>query len=558
MKKKKSPVGAVLALALLVAVAGAVTFAVTRFTGTKEMMDGGRYFNMSEENDIGLVVDQVVSDIPAKVIDGKIYLPYETTADAVNGSFFVSGDGTTLIVTTPADKIMLPVSDTSSDARSFDGGVYIALDLVREYTDMDYEEYEEPQRLVINTVREYNATRVTKEKAAIRYQAGIKSPILRLADDGERLRLVDEEDTEVDGWTHIITSDGYRGYISDDSVEGTSETVTVTREDRGLVYTHKLLDKKINMAFHQTTSHAANNALAETLTNVTGINVIAPTWFFLDSEEGDMTEISNKSYVETAHGAGLLVWGVLNDFDGQVNSSESTLAALSSETAREKMIRTAVDAILDVRADGICLDIEKISDECAPYFLEFVREMSAECRKNDLYLSVCDYVPRYTKSLNRKEQARVCDYVICMCYDEHVSGSEEAGSVSSLPFVESGIRDTLLEVPAEQTVIAIPFFTRLWKTVSPGIPTANAMGMLEAENWIRSNNLSTVWDDECAQEYVEMNSGDTRYQMWLENNASLEEKLKLIRAADCAGVAEWKLGLEKADVWNLITEYLVD
>ena len=558
MKKKKSPVGAVLVLALLVAVAGAVTFAVTRFTGTKEMMDGRRYFNMSEENDIGLVVDQVVSDVPAKVIDGKIYLPYETTANAINGSFFVSGDGMTLIVTTPVDKNMLPVSDTSSDARSLDGSVYIALDLVGEYTDMDCEEYEEPQRLVINTVREYNATRVTKEKAAIRYQADIKSPILRLADDGERLRLVDEEDTEVDGWTHIITSDGYRGYISDDSVDGTSETVTVTREDRGLVYTHKLLDKKINMAFHQTTSHAANNVLAETLTNVTGINVIAPTWFFLDSEEGDMTEISNKSYVETAHGAGLLVWGVLNDFDGQVNSSESTLAALSSEAAREKMIRTAVDAILDVNADGICLDIEKISDECAPYFLEFVREMSAECRKNDLYLSVCDYVPRYTKSLNRKEQARVCDYVICMCYDEHVSGSEEAGSVSSLPFVESGIRDTLLEVPAEQTVIAIPFFTRLWKTVSPGIPTANAMGMLEAENWIRSNNLSTVWDDECAQEYVEMNSGDTRYQMWLENNASLEEKLKLIRAADCAGVAEWKLGLEKADVWNLITEYLVD
>jgi spore germination protein YaaH len=271
-----------------------------------------------------------------------------------------------------------------------------------------------------------------------------------------------------------------------------------------------------------------------------------------------MTEISNKSYVETAHGAGLLVWGVLNDFDGQVNSSESTLAALSSEAAREKMIRTSVDAILDVNADGICLDIEKISDECAPYFLEFVREMSAECRKNDLYLSVCDYVPRYTKSLNRKEQARVCDYVICMCYDEHINGSEEAGSVASLPFVESGIRDTLLEVPAEQTVIAIPFFTRLWKTVSPGIPTASAMGMLEAEKWIRSNNLSTEWDDVCAQEYVEMNSGNTRYQMWLENNASLEEKLKLIRAADCAGVAEWKLGLEKADVWDLIAEYIVD
>ena len=558
MKKKKSPVGVVLVLALMVAIAGAVTFAVTRFTGTKEVMDGRRYFNMSEENDIGLAVDQTVSEVPAKMIDGRVYLPYETTAGQINGSFFVSGDETTLIVTTPVDKHTIPVSETSTDAKCLDDGVYIALDLIREYTDMDCEEYTDPQRLVISTAREYNEIRAIKDKAAIRYQAGIKSPVLRQVVEGESLRLVGEEDTEVDGWAHVITTDGYRGYISEEAVDGTSKTVTISRDDRGLVYTHKQLDKKINMAFHQTTSHAANNALAETLTDVTGINVIAPTWFFLDSENGDMTEISNKSYVETAHGAGLLVWGVLNDFDGQVNSSESTLAALSSEEAREKMIRTSVDAILDVSADGICLDIEKVSDECAPYFLEFIREMSAECRKNDLYLSVCDYVPRYTKSLNRKEQARVCDYVICMCYDEHINGSEEAGSVASLPFVETGIKDTLLEVPADQTVIAIPFFTRLWKTVSPGIPTANAMGMLEAEKWIRSNNLSTVWDDECAQEYAEMNSGDTRYQMWLENNASLEEKLKLIREADCAGVAEWKLGLEKADVWDLITEYIVE
>ncbi|MEE1039527.1 MAG: hypothetical protein U0L10_02270, partial [Lachnospiraceae bacterium] len=151
MKKKKSPVGVVLVLALLVAVAGTVTFVITRFTGTKEVMDGRLYFNMTEENDIGLVVDQTVSEIPAKTIDGKIYLPYETTAGEINGSFFVSHDETTLIVTTPVEKHMLPVSETSEEARNLGGGVYIALDLVREYTDMDCEEFSDPQRLVIST-----------------------------------------------------------------------------------------------------------------------------------------------------------------------------------------------------------------------------------------------------------------------------------------------------------------------------------------------------------------------------------------------------------------------
>ena len=181
MKKKKSPVGVVLVLALLVAVAGAVTFVVTRVTETKEVMDGRRYFNLSEENDIGLVVDQTVSDVPAKVIDGKIYLPYETTADEINGSFFVSGDKTTLIVTTPTDKHTLPVSETSADAKSIDGSVYIALDLVREYTDMDCEEYTEPERLVISTAREYNQIRVTKDiSLSIMDLASFKSALFGL------------------------------------------------------------------------------------------------------------------------------------------------------------------------------------------------------------------------------------------------------------------------------------------------------------------------------------------------------------------------------------------
>lgn len=556
MKKKKSPVVIVLILALLVAAAGVVTYVVTRFTETREVMDSREYFGVSSDDEVALIVDDHVSEVPAKMIEGRIYLPYETAANDINGSIFISRDASTLIVTTPTDKLTTPVTETGTDVRIVDGSSYVSLDLVKEYTDMECTEYQDPQRLVISTDREYDRTEADKKEAAIRYRAGIRSPVLTYAAAGESLRLIDTEESQVEGWKYVVTSDGYVGYIKEDATTGAREQVRIDRDDRGLSYTHKLYVGKVNMAFHQTTSHAANNALAESLTGVSGINVLAPTWFFLDSEEGDMTELSNKLYVATAHEAGIMVWGVMNDFDGKLNSSESTMAALSSETAREKMIRTAVDAILDVSADGICLDIEKVSDECAPYFLEFIREMSAECRKNELYFSVCNYVPHYTKSLNRKEQARVCDYVICMCYDEHVNGSEKAGSAASYPFVKKGITDTLKEVPEEQTIIALPFFTRLWKTVSPGIPTATAMGMTEAEKWIRSNNLSTRWDEECKQEYAELNSGDTRYQLWLENEASLEEKLKIVREMNCAGVAEWKIGLEKPEVWDLIWNYL--
>ena len=41
-----------------------------------------------------------------------------------------------------------------------------------------------------------------------------------------------------------------------------------------------------------------------------------------------------------------------------------------------------------------------------------------------------------------------------------------------------------------------------------------------------------------------------------EAEQSLEEKLKLFQKYELAGVAEWKLGLERNSVWDLIEQYL--
>ena len=84
-----------------------------------------------------------------------------------------------------------------------------------------------------------------------------------------------------------------------------------------------------------------------------------------------------------------------------------------------------------------------------PHFLEFLRELSIECHKNNLVLSVDNPVPEdFTSHYDRREQGLVVDYVVIMGYDEHYVGSD-AGSVASLPWVEQGVEDTLAEVPAQ-------------------------------------------------------------------------------------------------------------
>ena len=138
--------------------------------------------------------------------------------------------------------------------------------------------------------------------------------------------------------------------------------------------------------------------------------------------------------------------------------------------------------IKDARAygyDGINLDLENVKSDYAKDFLQFVRELSVECHKNNIILSTDNYKPEaYNSCYNLKEQSDYVDYAIVMAYDEHYAGSE-AGSVASLPFVKEAVEDMTALVPADKVVVGIPFFTRIW-SVSQTSTTSSAVGMQAA------------------------------------------------------------------------------
>ncbi len=561
MKRKSSPVKFVLVLMALVAAAGIISFFIGRTIPSKEHMDLNQYYGNSGD-EIAVIAGADISKTFGTVLDGSVFLDYASVSSIVNPGVYDDTTENLLIVTMPTKKITLNIADGSASdkVRMVGDTLYISLDFLKTCTDMETAEYDNPKRVVIKNSWDYAAASVAAA-APVRYQAGIKSPILKDADEGTILRVLDVSadgtalEGKIDGWTHVASDDGCIGYIEDKYLG----TVYEEKEEHTSAvgeYTHISENEKINMAFHQTTNAESNAALSESLKNVTGVNTIAPTWFFLNSAEGDMSSLASADYVKTAHDAGLKVWAVANDFDGQVNKNSATLGALQAESHRQKIIDALISGVQSSGADGINIDFENVTEECAPVFLVFLRELSIECRNAGLVLSVDDYVPTYTKYLNRKAQAEAADYIVCMCYDEHTSGSKKAGSVASLPFVEKGIKDTISEVPASQTIIAIPFFTRLWETKSSATPESTAMGMTDAQDFISEHNLTEYWDKDAGQNYAELQSSDVYYQIWLEDEASITEKMKLIQASGCAGAAEWKLGLEDSGIWPVISGYL--
>ena len=205
--------------------------------------------------------------------------------------------------------------------------------------------------------------------------------------------------------------------------------------------------------------------------------------------------------------------------------------------------------------DGINLDYENIKSAYAKDYLQFVRELSVACERNGIVLSTDNYKPEaYNRCYNLKEQSRFVDYVIVMAYDEHYAGTD-AGSVASLPFVREAVSDTVSLVSSQQVIVGIPFYTRIW-TISGSDTTSQAVGMQDALNELNADKQTAPWNEEAGQYVCSYEKNGATRKIWFEEDKSIEAKLKVIAEYDTAGVAAWKLGLEKSSVWNVINRYV--
>lgn len=86
--------------------------------------------------------------------------------------------------------------------------------------------------------------------------------------------------------------------------------------------------------------------------------------------------------------------------------------------------------------------------------------------------------------------------------------------------------------------------------------TSTALGMEDAEKRVQEAGVQASWDEDTRQNYAQWDADGGTYKIWLEDSQSLEEKLKLIKKNDLAGVAEWRLGWENSGVWDLISQYI--
>lgn len=565
MKKRILPV--IIAILLILVIAGGALGKVLldKYSYSKEEADWNEFYQVSESDRSAIILQDEMVEEQALIRDDVCYFDLATVHKYMNEVFYADMTEKLLLYANPTEVIRTTFGETSytttegtQDAGyviSFVEGdtVYVAADYVKLFTNYSYDCYDRH----VQVYTEWGTRQVAqlKKDTAVRLRGGVKSPILTQAAKGDTLEILEQMET----WSKVKTADSVIGYVENKRLEDiTEETETPVTDYQEPEYTALTSDSKICLGWHSIGGAGGNDTLYSMVSGTKGMNVIAPTWFSLTDENGSIRNFGTANYVTTAHNMGLQVWGVVDNFNyaNETGTAISTLNMLSSTTSRQNFVRNVTDAAVSLGLDGINVDFEQLSSDCGPHYVEFIRELSIQCRNRGLVLSIANYVPFNFNDYYRLDiQGQVADYVIIMGYDEHWHGSKDPGSVASISYVSGGLDRTLQEVPANKVVNALPFYTILWKTEGTDV-TDEYITMNNEADFMNRAGVTAEWDEETCQNYAEWTSGNATYQIWLEDAESIAVKLNMMATKNIGGVAVWRLGYGTQAAWELINAYL--
>lgn len=521
-------------------------------------------YNNLNKNEKSIIFGDEITHLTALEDKDDIYFSLSFIKQYIDSYIFWDEEEKTITITTDAKVIRMKSEELSyyvnNEAFNLDlpffiqaNEPYLPSTLLKELYNIEFS-VNSHNIIAVDLNEAYYTADVTKNADILTTFDNTKQRLSTKVKKGDKIRVYPKSSDN--NYYKIRTSDGYIGYISKNAItEPKLNPVTQPNDEENSATTQKI-DKKINLVFEQISSYSANNSFGNTIPE--GVNVLCPTWFSFKSTEGDIKNIADKSYVDFAHKNNVQVWGLITDnFTNSISHG-----AISSSSARQKVIKQILAYCSLYELDGINIDFEAVPKTDGDYYVQFLRELSPLLKQQNVILSVDMFVPKpWTEHYNRKEVAKVADYIIVMGYDEHYATGGVSGSVASIQWSRLGITATLAQsVPKEKLILGIPFYTRLWKETPDEngnlTVTAKTYNMSDAKKLMKDNNVTLNWLEDMGQYYGEYKQDGSTYKMWLEDEKSIRGRVQLIKEYNIAGCGAWKRGLEEKGIWKAISEEL--
>lgn len=318
----------------------------------------------------------------------------------------------------------------------------------------------------------------------------------------------------------------------------------------------KQIEGKVNLVwdYYSTVATAPNREG----TTMEGINVVSPSFLYLDSKGKLQDNIGSagEQYIKWAHNNNYKVWPMVqNAGDGMLNV---TSQIMNDYNKRQELIEDIVDYCVKYNLDGINIDFENMKQEDKNMYSRFIIELTPRIKEIGLVVSVDVTAPdgsaTWSMCFDRNVIGDVADYIVFMAYDEYGASSNKAGTTAGFDWVEISLKKFIETeaIDSDKIILAIPLYTRLWTVDSDGKIVKQSTVSMKNIDKVLPSEVNKKWDDNLKQYYTEYNEGSYTKKMWIEDLTSLKEKISLIKTYNLGGVASWEKGMESDGFWNFL------
>lgn len=503
------------------------------------------------------VTERLKHDI--NIEDGIIYV----SIDDVENFFdkYIEIEETDEIVTTYNDKIasigfdankmILNGSVKKTNACAIKDGetVYLPISEMLEVYNIELENIEETKTITLDSLDRKQVKATLKSKVSVKSQGKVFSRTLDKAQKGSEVIVIDTIEGKT--WVKVRTENGKIGYVKTDKLEN----ITTVREEQ---IKEKQITGKVNMFWDYFSQYV--KAPDRTGQKVEGVNVVSPSFFYLDKNDGALKENvgdAGKAYIEWAHSNGYKVWPMISNAEAGIKITSNIL---NSYIKRQELIQSIVEKCALYDIDGINIDFENMYQDDKDKFSRFIIELVPRMQEMGVLVSVDvtapDGDPNWSLCYDRNVIGDVADYLVFMAYDQYGNSSTKPGTTAGFNWVETNLKKIIDydEVDTEKIILGMPFYTRQWTIASDG--TIKGRGVVPMMNTKIPNNVEKQWDDDLKQYYIEYKSGKDTVKMWIEDGTSIKEKVSLVSKYNLGGTSCWRKDMETSNVWTIIREEL--
>ncbi len=415
MSRKKKAVTRI----FLVIIALVILFVIALIASDLIILDKNKTINLVINN------RNVTSNLKNDVIvdDDVIYL---SKADVANffDKYLYEDKETNKIITTydkkiadiglDENKITINGStkNISASIMKKDEIIYLPISEMTDIYNIEIKNVEETKVVTMDSLDRAQKKAIVNSNISVKSSTGLISRTVDRVKKGNTVVVISSDEK----YTRVRTENGKIGYVKNKKLEN---QFTV-RED---MEEEKQIQGKVNLTWDYFSEVAS--APDRTGTTIDGINVVSPSFFYLDKNGEFKTNVGNagKKYIEWAHSNGYKVWPMFSNAMAANESLEITSKIMNSYEAREKIIEDIINACIEYEVDGINIDFENMKQEDTDMYSRFIIELTPRLKEIGLVTSVDVTAPdgseTWSLCFNRNVIGDVADYIIFMAYDQN-------------------------------------------------------------------------------------------------------------------------------------------